>query len=560
MKLNTTLFLLFFLTTMAISAQDINDKIDFIFKEWNQQNQPGGVVSIMKKDKIIFSKAYGKANLKYKIPNTIESIFNIGSVSKQFTAMGIVLLHLENKLSFDDDISKYLPELKKLNKKISIRHLLHHTSGIRSTPELFGLAGWRDGDVITTDDVFGYLCKQTSLNFEPGSEFSYTNSGYILLAKIIERITEQPFNVWMKHNVFIPLNMTNTFVNESNDNSNINISTPYYIIDKEHFVVAENTSLDIGASNIYSSTTDLTKWMGNFNNPSANWKKAFSLLQTIDTLNNGDQNNYAFGVFVDDFKGNKRIQHEGGVPGYLSFTMYYPEEELTIVILSNFISSETNAKNIKLSELFLKNKQNKAKLNKQKPLKPIIIKPKQAQKYIGDYWNNKDNYSRKIEFENDTLWYVRTNRNKSQLIPIEENKFQIGGLNAIITVEFESINTKRMIIKEDEKLTSEFIEYDNISLTEKQLQEYTGSYYSPELETTYNISLVKGNLIGYHSRHGQFPIELLKKDITNWSGFAISKYRRDNANKVIAFSVSLNRVNNVWFYKNNKNLKALIVK
>mgnify|MGYP005991360059 CR=1 FL=1 len=546
MKQTIILFLLFFLTTVTVSAQDINDKIDSIFKEWNQQNQPGGVVSIMKKDKVFFSKAYGKANIKYKIPNKIESIFNIGSVSKQFTAMGIVLLHLENKLSFEDDIRKYLPELKKLNKKISIRHLLHHTSGIRSTPELFGLAGWRDGDVITTGDVFNYLCKQTSLNFEPGSEFSYTNSGYILLAKIIERITKQPFNVWMKDNVFTPLDMANTFVNESNDNSNINIATPYYMIDKEHYVVAENTSLDIGASNIYSTATDLTRWMQNFNSPSENWKKAFSLLQTIDPLNNGDYNNYAFGVFVDDFKGNKRIQHEGGVPGYLSFTMYYPEEELTIVILSNFISRETNAKNIKLSELFLKNK---LQVKKQKIFKPVKLKPRNAQKYIGDYWNNKGNYSRKIQFENDTLWYVRTNRNKSRLNPIGKNKFQIGGLNTIVTIEFQSKGEKKMILKDEDNSISEFIKYEDTPLTEKQLQEYAGSYYSPELETKYTISLVKGNLIGYHSRHGQFPIELLKKDITDWSGFAISKYKRDNKGNVIAISVSLNRVNNVWFYK-----------
>jgi hypothetical protein len=390
--------------------------------------------------------------------------------------MGIVLLHLENKLSIDDDIRKYLPELKPQNEKISVRHLLHHTSGIRSTPELFGLAGWRDGDVITTDDVFRYSCKQTSLNFEPGSEFSYTNSGYILLAKIIERITKEPFNVWMKHNVFTPLNMTNTFVNESNDNSNINIATPYYMIDKEHFVVAENTSLDIGASNIYSSATDLTKWMQNFNNSSVNWKKAFCLLQTIDPLNNDGHNNYAFGVFIDDFKGNKRIQHEGDVPGYLSFTMYYPKEELTIVILSNFISRETNAKNIKLSELFLKNK---LQVKKQKTFKSVKLKPRDIQNFIGNYWSNKGNYSRKIQFENDTLWYMRTNGNKSRLIPTAKNKFQIGDLNTNVIFEFNSISKKRMIIKDGENLISEFIKYDNSPLAEKQLQEYTGSYYSP---------------------------------------------------------------------------------
>ena len=548
MKQITPLFLLVCFG-IVISAQNINDKIDLIFNDWNQPNQPGGVISIIKKGETVFSKAYGKANIKYKIPNKVESIFNIGSVSKQFTAMGIVLLHLENKLSIDDDIKKYLPELNKVNKKISIRHLLHHTSGIRSTPELFGLAGWRDGDVITTDDVYRYLCKQTSLNFEPGSEFMYSNSGYILLAKIIEIVTQQSFGSWMKDHVFTPLNMTQTFVNEANDNSNRNIATPYFMIDKQHYVLAENSSQDIGASNIYSSATDLSKWMQNFHKPSLNWKKAFSLLQTIDLLNNGDKNNYAFGVFIDDFKENKRIQHTGGVPGYLSFAMCYPEEELTIVLLTNFVSHETTVKNIKLTELFLKNEEDQSANKKQKPKKAILIKPKHLQSYVGDYWNNKDNYSRKISFKNDTLWYTRANGSESPLIPFEEDKFQLENLNTIVTVEFQNDDQKKMIVKDGDNPASLFVKYNNVPLTDKQLQEYTGSFYSPELETTYNISFINGNLIGYHSRHGKFSIELLKKDITNWSGFAFAKYRRDNTNKVSGISVSINRVNNVLFYK-----------
>jgi len=173
------LLILLLSPSVYTSAQNFNAKIDLLFNEWNQPNHPGGVVSIMKKNEILFSKAYGLANIQYNVRNTTETIFNIGSVSKQFTAMGIVLLHLDDKLSIDDDIRKYLPELDDFGKKITIRHLLHHTSGIRSSPELFGLAGWRDGDAITTEDAYRYLCKQKDLNFEPGKEFMYSNSGYI---------------------------------------------------------------------------------------------------------------------------------------------------------------------------------------------------------------------------------------------------------------------------------------------------------------------------------------------------------------------------------------------
>ncbi len=537
--------------SLYASAQNLNDKINLIFNEWNQPNHPGGVVSIMKKDQLIFSKAYGLANIKYNIQNKTETIFNIGSVSKQFTAMGIVLLHLDNKLSIDDDICKYLPELKGFNHQVTIRHLLHHTSGIRSTPELFGLAGWRDGDAITTDDDYRYLCKQTHLNFEPDSEFMYSNSGYILLAKIIETVTQQNFNEWMKENIFIPLNMTSTFVDESNSNSNANIATPYMMVGEQQYIVGENSSLDIGASNIYSSVQDLTVWMQNFYKPSQQWAKAFSLLKTTDTLINGTANNYAYGVFVDEFFGNKRVQHTGGVPGYLTSAMCYPEEELTIVLLTNFTSPQVNHQNIRLTQLFLKNKQHKPKPSKQKPLKPTALKLDLVKNYSGDYWNDKDNYARKIYFKNDTLWYQRTNGSKSPLIPIDEHKFQMGGIKgAIITVKFNDDNQKKMIVRDGNNLPATFVQYDSTPATKKQLQEYVGSFYSPELETTYLISLINGNLIGYHHRHGEFYIELLKKNVTSWSGMAFAKYKRNINGKIIGISVSLNRINDMWFIKN----------
>jgi len=529
-------------------AQNIIEKeIDGIFNEWNQENHPGGVISITKEGEILFSKAYGQANIKYEIPNTNESIFNIGSVSKQFTAMGIVLLHLDGKLSIDDDVRKYLPELYEMETPVTLRHLLHHTSGIRSTPELFGLAGWRDGDAITTEDDFNYLCKQNSLNFPPNSQFMYSNSGYILLAKIIESTTNQPFSSWMKNNVFSPLKMMNTFVDETNSNANPKVSAPYNEFERLKFTHGENTSMDIGASNIYTTASDLSKWMSNFRTPTVGWTKAFSLLQTTDKLSNGESNDYAFGVIVDDFFGNKRIQHTGGVPGFLSYAMYYPEEELTIILLTNFVSPTVNDKYMMLSQLFLENKES---LNeKLKRIKGINLDLEAAKTIVGNYWNLKGNYPRKIYLEQDTLWYLRANGMKSHLVQTDLNQFVIGGIDAIVKVQFEQGEKRKMIVMEGDNPTQFFEEYDNSPLSKTEMQEYTGSFYSQELETSYKISQLNDQLMGYHSRHGEFPIQLLKKDLTDWSGFAISQYVRNNKNEITGFYVSLDRVKNVWFEK-----------
>lgn len=534
-------------TSLYCFSQNVDKDIDKIFSEWNNENHPGGVISILKKDKIVFSKAYGLANIKYQIPNTTETIFNIASVSKQFTAMAIIKLHLEGKLSIDDDIRIHLPQLFEFENKITIRHLLHHTSGFRSTPELFGLAGWRDGDAITTEDDFRYFYKQTGLNFTPGSQFMYSNSGYVLLAKIIEKVTEENFNTWMAEHIFTPLNLTSTFVDETNSNTLPKIATPYNEFEPNHFTRGENTSVDIGASNIYTTANDLTHWMNNFDSPTSGWKKAFSMLQTTDTLTNGQLNTYAFGVMVDEFYGNKRIQHSGGIPGFLSNAAYYPNEELTIVFLTNFTSYEVQDKYIQLSQLFLKNKTPKPEKSK-RPTE-ISFDLMAAKNFTGSYWNTTENYARKIYVANDTLWYMRTNGAKSPLIQTGENEFIMGGINAIVGVQFLTGEKRKMIVTDGNNPTQLFEEYDSTPLTPAEKETYTGSFYSPELETTYRVTLINDQLTGYHSRHGEFPIEILKRDITDWAGMAIVKHERNATGHITGFFVDMNRVENVWFEK-----------
>ncbi|WP_235295525.1 serine hydrolase domain-containing protein [Portibacter lacus] len=528
-------------------GQKKEKEIDEIFKEWNHKDHPGGVVSILKKGKTLFSKAYGLADIKHAAPHKLESVFNIASVSKQFTAMGIILLHIDGQLSIDDDIRKFLPELHEFETPISLRHLLHHTSGLRSTPELFGLAGWRDGDPITTEDDWRYLLKQTNLNFKPNSQFMYSNSGYILLAKIIERVSGKHFHAWMKEEIFIPLELNQTFVDETNSNAGQNVATPYLEMGEGQFAVGENTSLDIGASNIYTTASDLSKWMENFRDPADGWKDAFEMLLTMDVLDDGQSNNYGFGVVVDDFFGNNRIQHTGGVPGFLSFAMYYPDDELTIVLLTNFVSFSVNDKLSKLTQLYLKNKTRKS--SKKESVKTIAFDVEEAQKWIGDYWNINENYPRNIYLDQDTLWYLRDNGMKSPLFRIGLDEYLMGGIAAVVKVKFANNGKNDMQVFDRDRPVQSFIAFDNVPVTIEEQKEYAGNYYSPELETNYIISFQNSELVGYHIRHGEFPIAILKKDVTDWSGFAIVTYERDEQDEIIGFYASINRVKKVWFAK-----------
>ncbi|HBS85611.1 MAG: hypothetical protein A2W91_14390 [Bacteroidetes bacterium GWF2_38_335] len=541
------LFVISILLATYLSAQK-TEKADQIFEDWNQKNHPGGVVYILKADKVLYLKAFGLANIQYSILNTTESVFNLASVSKQFTALGIALLQEDGKLSIDDSIQMYLPELPNFGYKITLRHLLHHTSGLRSTPELFGLAGWRDGDAISTEDVFNYTCKQRDLNFKPGSEFMYSNTNYVLLAMIIGRVTNQNFADWMKSNVFNPLGMSKTYIDESNLNVTAYTGSPYFEENENQFVIAQNSSHDAGASNVYSSAPDLMKWMKQLNNPEKKWSNAIGLLLTNDTLTNGTSNEYAFGLISDDYKGNKRIYHTGGIPGYLSFAMNFPDEQLSVIVLTNYLDYKAQQRVEMLLSLFLNDKSDKKDVPES--IKPVPLNLKCAANYTSDYWNNKENYSRSVYIENDTLWYLRTNKTKSPLLQINDSIFVIGGVNATVLVHFKKQDGLiYMHVKDGAKPIQIFEPYDNSPPTAKDLNNYSGVYYSSELETSYTITTDQVGLIGYHSRHGSFPIEILRKGIVNWSGMAVAKYEFDDQGKMTGFYVTMDRVRNVWFAK-----------
>lgn len=535
------------LITSTLLAQKTNE-VDQIFEDWNQKNHPGGVVYILKSDKVLYLKAFGLANMQYSIPNTTESIFNLASVSKQFTALGIALLQEDRKLSIDDSIQKYLPELPNFGHKITIRHLLHHTSGLRSTPELFGLAGWKDGDVISTEDVFNYTCKQRDLNFKPGSEFMYSNTNYVLLAMIIGRITNQSFADWMKSNIFNPLGMSKTYIDESNINVTAYTNTPYFEEKKNQFVIAHNSSRDIGASNVYSSAPDLMKWVKQINNPEKKWLNAINLMLTDDTLTSGTSNEYAMGLITDDYKGNRRIYHNGGIPGYLSFTMNFPNEQLSVIVLANYLDYQANQRVETLLSLFLNEKSDKQMA--EEGIKYVPLNLKCATNYTSNYWNNKENYSRSVYVKNDTLWYLRPNGHKSPLLQVNDSVFVVGGIKSTVHVCFKkNDDLVYMHVKDGLKPVQIFEPYDNSPPTSVDLSNYCGIYYSSELETSYTITKDQEGLKGYHSRHGFFSIEILRKGIVNWSGMAVAKYKLDSQGKVMGFYVTMNRVRNVWFAK-----------
>jgi CubicO group peptidase (beta-lactamase class C family) len=551
MKLKYIFFLLIYFSIVSAQAQLSvvqSQKIDSLFQTWSQANHPGGAIGIMQNGELIYSKAFGLASLEYQVPNTSETIFNIGSISKQFTAMGIVLLQEKGLLSIDDDIRKYLPDMPDFGHTITIRHMLHHTSGMRSLHAMLELAGWRSDDSRTNEDLYRFMLNQKELNFIPGDEYLYCNTGYMLMVNIIENITKEKFPQWMKANVFEPLGMLNTYVEDRYDRIVLNNATSYYDA-KDNFFRAVEFWGYMGSGNVHSTTTDLLNWLQNFSTPSSNWGSAFEMLKTIDKLNDGSENNYGFGVIVDEFHNYKRIQHGGAIGGFRAYVSTYHEEQLSIAVLTNFSSANSGGIERNIANLLLKNKTIESS---------EILKPKTTSnetiftlEQLSGKYEIKPGVISNISIENGSLHVLQEwNKSEFNLHRVKGNTYEISK-EAKIQFVFSDLKDKAAQILTVYQNGSKTVakRYEGKDRSGIILNDYTGRFYSPELESTYDIILKEGKLIVHHARHGDFPVQVLSKDSLEIKNFASIDIVRDTENTITGIRVSNGRARNVWFEK-----------
>ncbi|MEM7369656.1 MAG: serine hydrolase domain-containing protein [Bacteroidota bacterium] len=332
-----------------ISGENKEAKIDSLFATWNGTDVAGGTVAVVREGEIVFSKAYGMASLEYGVPNRVETIYNLASVSKQFTAYGMVLLEQQGKLSLEDDVRKYLPDVPDFGERITIRQMLTHTSGLRSLHALLEMAGWRGDDRRSNADLRRFIANQKELNFPSGSEYLYCNTGYMFCADIIEQISGMSYESWMKENVFDPLGMSQSFCRRDINQVIPHVATSYYGPANNEFQKAVEYWAYVGSGNMHSTVADLSVWMKQFRQPNS----AFKRLQENGILTNGDTIPYALGNIVSTHRGAKVIHHGGSIGGFRSFFLFFPEYDIGFIVLSNRSSGNAGGKAFQLAHLYL---------------------------------------------------------------------------------------------------------------------------------------------------------------------------------------------------------------
>ncbi|MBV7337557.1 beta-lactamase family protein [Chloroflexi bacterium TSY] len=333
---------------------DLTNQVDELFSQWDKTHSPGCAIAIIQDGKMVYKRGYGMANLELNIPITTASVFNLASVSKQFTAMTIALLFEAGKIALHDDIRQYLPELPDHDTPILVEHLIHHTSGLRDYLAL-QLAGKTWDDVWTEMEALEFLARQESLNFQPGDEFAYSNSGYILLASIVQRITGQSLREFADRYIFQPLGMVHTTFRDHHKQIIPNRVSSYSRHSDGHFQNEYNHFQLVGDSGLYSSVEDLFHWDQNFDSNKLGQKSQslIDLMYTTASLNDGSTLTYAFGLLAETYRGLKMVQHNGASSGTRTQIMRFPEQRFTVICLSNLDDFNPDEMCFKVSDLYL---------------------------------------------------------------------------------------------------------------------------------------------------------------------------------------------------------------
>jgi CubicO group peptidase (beta-lactamase class C family) len=334
-------------------AADPAAGIDAILAQWNRAGSPGAAVAVVREGEIVHSQGYGLANLEYDVPITPSSVFHIASVSKHFTAFAIGLLAQEGRLSLDDDIRKHLPEVPDFGRTVTIRHLIHHTSGMRDQWELLAMAGWRLDDVITREHILKMVSHQRELNFEPGAEYLYSNTGYSLLAEIVARVSGQPFARFTEERIFRPLGMKSTHFHD--DHQRIVPNRAYsYTPGRSGYRAMPLNYANVGATSLFTTVEDLAKWERNFLTGQVGGKELLRQMLTRGMLNDGKEIPYAHGLIWGEHRGLPTVSHSGADAGYRTVYLRFPEQRLSVIVFSNLSSFNPIAVAHQVAESYLR--------------------------------------------------------------------------------------------------------------------------------------------------------------------------------------------------------------
>ena len=533
-------------------AQDVNvddraRRVDSAFAEWNKAGSPGLALAVVRDGRVLLERGYGLASVEHNVRITSATAFDVASVSKQFAGLAIAMLVDQGRIKLDDDIRKYLPEMRDIGQTITIDHLVHHTSGLRDWPGALAIAGWRMDDVIAFDQILRMAYNQRTLNFAPGAEHTYSNTGYNLLAEIVARVSGKSFRAWTNENLFRPLDMTSSHFHDDVAMVIPNRAYGYARSDSGWRALTDNLTA-LGSSSLYSTASDMAKWLANFDDPKVGGQRAMQLMRTMGRLNSGSQVAYAFGISHGIHRGQGTLSHSGSWAGFVSYVVNYPQKRFGVVVLANTGAVPVQQAANTIANIYMGSELAPEPGPVTMAGQPDIdVARETLDRYTGIYRLGPGWYVR-IRRDGGTLKTQATREAEFPLSPRTESTFWVAAYNSSMTFQRDTAGVTSMLYRamRAPRMGAEY------PPRRGSAADLAGEYVSDELQTSYRVDVKDTTLTLRHRRHGD--IVLTRAYADDYAGamwFVPSvEFERDGGGRVTAIVINNGaRVRNVRFVK-----------
>jgi CubicO group peptidase (beta-lactamase class C family) len=528
------------------TGQSVPDSLhlrtDSVFTDWNRSDAPGCVCGVMHDGGLAYAKGYGMANLELGVPLGAASVFYIASTSKQFTAAAIALLALDGALDLDADIHTYLPEMGDLGAPVTVRQLVHHTSGLRDYFGLMSLNGWT-GEYFNNERVYELLTRQRALNFPPGTRYLYSNSNYVLMAEIVRRVSGQTLRAFAEARIFGPLGMRHTLVDDDFHQIVPNRVMSYNREDGQYR--REPKAFDgFGDGNVLTTVADLQRWDENFWHPEVGGQALLDLMLTRGVLASGDTINYAFGVGHGTYRGLPTVDHGGAFLGFRTQLLRFPTEHFSVAVLCNAGNANPTALARRVADVWLAGQLAPVPERAARaPLDTITLPPAVLERFTGVYWNDADQVARTVVLRDGALIYQRGPGAEDPLAARRDSSFVVLGIDAEVIVRFtEGQGDAPLQLSATVNGGSPFVARKLAPFVPdaQVLRGYAGRYVNAELDAPLEVG-VSGDTLTITGRHNPpLVLRALTRDLFTGEGFTISFTRRRGS--VVGFTLDAGRV------------------
>jgi CubicO group peptidase (beta-lactamase class C family) len=529
----------------SLSPDSVPERVDRIFAPWDHVNSPGCALGVSRDGEMIYQRGYGMSNLEHAIAITPQSIFHVASISKQFTAFSILLLEQDGELSVSDDVRKYIPELPSYGKTVTIDHLLHHTSGLRDQWDLLGLADWREDDLITEDDVLRVVTRQKELNFEPGAEYLYSNTGYTLLAIIVKRVSGKSLRDFADERIFRPLDMTSTHFHDDHTMIVPGRTQAYQPREDGGWRISIPVFDTDGATSLFTTVGDLLRWERNFADAKVGGPALIAKLTATGALEGGEPISYARGVVVGTYRGLATVGHNGADAGYRADVVRFPDQRLAVAVLCNLANINPSQLSRRVAEVYLGREMLPGEAGAE--AKAIAVTAGQLARYAGAYWSPRTEEVRRFEVRDDTL--IMQVGSGVPLTPVGTDRFVGPGAQEYrFTGQPNGTRELRITAEGQRARVLERLEsFAPGAPGAKELASYAGRYYSREIDTAYELVVRGDSLVAVSRRGAEYQLQPLSADVFQSRSIGTVRFERDRRNHVVAIRVSTGRVRRLKF-------------